>query len=363
MQIEHEIKLDYDDVLIRPKWSSQSSRQDAELKRKFTTLHSKIVWEGIPIVAANMSAVGTFAMAKVLSKFGMPTALHKHYTVDQYSQFTQEIEHDRYFYTMGSTDSDFGKLHDVISKCGGICPRMINLDVANGYTKLFHKKLQNLRLFAPTSIIMAGNVATPEMTLRLLESGADIVKIGIGPGSCCTTRIKTGVGYPQLSAIIECADAAHGYGGLICADGGCKVAGDVAKAFGAGADFVMLGGMFAGTDECEGEWEYETIDFSSSPPVVMINSKVKKNFVFFGMASKLAQEKYNGGLADYRSAEGKSVKIPAKGPVEEIVKDILGGLRSTCLMVGAKNLKSLSKCCTFIRCTNTHNRVFDIYNL
>lgn len=175
---------------------------------------------------------------------------------------------------------------------------------------------------------------------------------------CVNNVIVHNCGYPQLSAVAECADAAHGYGGLVCADGGCKNPGDVAKAFGAGADFVMIGGMFAGCDECEGEWEYETVDSSTNPPTVITNSKIKKSLKFYGMSSKDAQEKYNGGVKEYRASEGKTVKVPYKGPASEVIKDILGGLRSTCTYVGARRLKDLSKCCTFIRCTNTHNKVF-----
>lgn len=208
--------------------------------------------------------------------------------------------------------------------------------MANGYTEFFQNKVKEIRESFPNAVIMAGNVATPEMVQELLISGAaDIVKIGIGPGSVCNTRMVTGVGYPQLSAIIECADAAHGLNGLVCADGGCKNSGDVAKAFGGGADFVMLGGMFAGCDECEGQW-----------------GSGRKTFKFYGMSSKEAQDKYNGGMSEYRASEGDCVTIPAKGPAKDTVQHILGGLRSACAYVGAGRLKDLSKCTTFIRCAS-----------
>jgi len=192
----------------------------------------------------------------------------------------------------------------------------------------------------------------------LIFNGVDIVKIGIGPGSVCITRKIAGVGYPQLSAIIECADAAHGLGGHVCADGGCQMPGDIAKAFGAGADFVMLGGMFSGCDECEGDWEYnyelEEVKQDDSEWV----RKEKIALKFYGMSSKDAMEKYSGGVANYRAPEGKMVSVPYKGKVETVVQEILGGLRSACTYVGALKLKDLSKCTTFVKVNRTHNTHF-----
>jgi GMP reductase len=203
--------------------------------------------------------------------------------------------------------------------------------------------VQRIRAAHPQLVIMAGNVVTGEMTEELLLSGADIVKVGIGPGSVCTTRKMTGVGYPQLSAVIECADAAHGLGGHICADGGCTTPGDVAKAFGAGADFVMLGGMFAGHDESGGE---------------LVERNGEKFKRFYGMSSKTAMEKYAGGVAEYRAAEGKEVLVPYRGPVADTVQEILGGVRSACTYVGARRLKEFSKRTTFVRVTQQANEVF-----
>jgi GMP reductase len=175
-------------------------------------------------------------------------------------------------------------------------------------------------------------------------AGADIVKVGIGPGSVCTTRVKTGVGYPQLSAIIECADAAHGLGGHIISDGGCVTPGDVAKAFGAGADFVMLGGMLAGHNESGGEM------------IEIAGEKYKK---FYGMSSETAMNKHVGGVAEYRASEGKTVQVPFKGDVIDTLKDILGGIRSTCTYVGASKLKELTKRTTFIRVLEQENVIFN----
>tara|TARA_R110002110_G_scaffold143724_4_gene332614 strand:- start:389 stop:1069 length:681 start_codon:yes stop_codon:yes gene_type:complete len=218
--------------------------------------------------------------------------------------------------------------------------KFLCIDVANGYSQRFATTVEQIREKYPELIIIAGNVVTGEMTEELILSGADIVKVGIGPGSVCTTRIKTGVGYPQLSAIIECADAAHGLGGHIIADGGCSSSGDVAKAFGAGADFVMLGGMLAGHDEGGGE-------------------VVDGNVQFYGMSSDTANIKHFGGLKDYRSSEGRTVRLPYKGAIKDTVQDILGGIRSACTYAGARKLKDLSKCTTFIRVNNQYNRIFE----
>lgn len=362
MRIEEGVKLDFDDVFIRPKRSNLPSRAKVELVRSYTTLNSKQTLVSVPVIAANMDAVGTFAMAKALSEFGMLTCLHKFYSGSQLRLFFNSGHIDgqgaapvnksyyrNAFYTLGISDEDIQKLKAVARDAviDKIC-----IDVANGYTEYFQNKVREVRDAFPTAVIMAGNVATPEMVQELLISGgADIVKIGIGPGSVCETRRVSGVGYPQLSAIIECADAAHGLGGLVCADGGCKTPGDVAKAFGAGADFVMLGGMFAGHDECEGEWEeeWEVVKQDSGVPKIT-GSIVRKSMKFYGMSSREAMEKYNGGVAEHRASEGKCVKIPYKGPVKNTVQQILGGLRSACTYVGASTLKDLSKCTTFVRC-------------
>ena len=215
----------------------------------------------------------------------------------------------------------------------------IGLDVANGYTIRFVDAVKKLREKCPDATIAAGNVVTADMTQELVLAGADIVKVGIGPGSVCTTRIKTGIGYPQLSAVIECADAAHGLNAHIIADGGCVSSGDIVKAFAGGADFVMIGGMLAGHDECEG--------------------KVENGFMeFYGMASESAMDKHDNHNS-YRGAEGKTVKIPHRGRVDDTIKDILSGIRSACTYVGANSLRTLSKCTTFVRVNNTHNTIYE----
>ena len=347
MRIEYDVKLDFSDVLIRPKRSVLKTRADVSLEREFKFRHTQTVWHGVPIIASNMDHTGTINMAKALSEHHLLTALDKFIALDDLKKFAVASPKvlESCFVSVGITEADFAKLSDMME----VTPfPFICLDVANGYTERFVSYLENLREHFPKTVIMAGNVVTGEMVEELILSGADIVKIGIGPGSVCTTREKTGVGYPQLSAIIECADAAHGLGGQVCADGGCTTPGDVAKAFAAGADFVMLGGMLAGHDECLGE---------------IIEENGRKFKRFYGMSSSEAMERHHGSVADYRASEGRSVNVPYHGPVKNTVLDILGGIRSTCTYVGAHRLKELSKRTTFIRVARQLNEVFVPYGV
>ncbi len=340
MRIEEDIKLDFKDVLLRPKRSRLRSRADVDLEREYTFAHSSITWQGIPIIAANMDHTGTFAMAEVLSQYKLLTAMDKFVEMDQWKKYFDSDLLKHVFVSSGSGEADFKVIQETMHNVN--CP-FICLDIANGYSEHFVDFVKKTRDAFPNKIIMAGNVVTGEMVEQLILSGADIVKVGIGPGSVCTTRVKTGIGYPQLSAVIECADAAHGLKGLICSDGGCTVPGDVVKAFAGGADFVMLGGMMSGHDECSGE---------------IIDEAGKKSMRFYGMSSAEAMGKHHGLVADYRASEGKSVNAPYKGPVEDTIKDILGGLRSACTYVGAARLKELSKCATFIRVTQQVNEIY-----
>ena len=361
MRIEEDVKLDFDDVLIKPKRSTLKSRKDVNLFRKFTFKHSNKDWSGIPIISANMDTTGTFEMNDVLSKFHMPTAIHKFYTIDEWKKhkvFRDTIFEDYTIPSIGASNKDFNwlvKFTEEIQNTNFVC-----IDVANGYGEYFVDFIKRVRENFNNKIIIAGNVATAEMTEQLILSGADIVKIGIGPGSACTTRLKTGIGYPQLSAVIECADAAHGLGGHIIADGGCKNPSDVAKAFAGGADFVMLGGMLAGHDESSGEIEDEvyidgyTWTNGQYKPIY----KKRQYKTFYGMSSDTAQNKYYGEQKEYRASEGRTVRVKYRGNVEKTIQEILGGLRSTCTYVGAEGLKQLSKCATFIKVNNTHNTIF-----
>ena len=375
MRIEQDLKLDYKDVLIRPKRSTLGSRKEVDLFRKFKFRNYEAPFEhenwddhdydGVPIMASNMDGVGTFEMADVLAQQGLFTCLVKTYPVEELIEYFNANDYYRtqnVAYSMGITDKDLDKF-ETVYKAADTNIKYVCVDVANGYSERFVEFIKRLRDSYPGIVIIAGNVVTGEMTEELILSGADIIKVGIGPGSVCTTRIQTGVGYPQLSAVIECADAAHGLGGHIIADGGCTCSGDVAKAFGAGADFVMLGGMLAGHDEGGGTviTEYhETTHVITDNNEVLGKLNVERKFVeFYGMSSDTANNKHFGGLKDYRSSEGRRVLVPYRGSVLNTVQEILGGIRSTCTYAGAKTLKQLSKCTTFVRCSQTHNGVYE----
>jgi len=342
VRIEEDIKLDYSDVLLRPKRSTLQSRKDVNLKRTYRFKYSKNEWSGIPIMAANMDGVGELEIAENLAEFGMITCLTKQHEVKKMKKCKNIKKiYPHLALSVGIKKEDFEKLNEVLKEFNFI--KFICIDVANGYSEHFSKFVKSVRDKYPTKTIIAGNVVTADMTQELVLSGADIVKVGLGPGSVCTTRTQTGVGYPQLSAVIECADAAHGLGAHIIADGGCTCPGDVAKGFGGGADFVMLGGMFAGHDEGKGK-------------LVKLNGK--KYIEFYGSSSDLANKKHYGGLSDYRSSEGRTVRIKYRGKIRDTILNILGGVRSSCTYVGAPSLKQLSKCTTFIRVSNQYNDTF-----
>jgi len=348
MRVEHDVKLTFDDVLIRPKRSTLVSRSDVTLIREFTFRHSDATWTGVPIVSANMDTTGLFSVAAELQKHQMMTCMQKFYsTKDYYNAWTDGINPEFVAITCGSTENSFELLKRKMETNSGT--KLICIDVANGYREVFLEFVKRVRNEFESSIIIAGNVATREMTEALILAGADIVKVGIGPGSVCTTRKVAGVGYPQLSAIAECADAAHGLAGHVMADGGCSSPGDVAKAFAAGADFVMLGGMFAGHDESGGEL------------VTGENGKQYKSF--YGMSSAKAMETHYGEVAKHRAPEGKEVRVPYRGALEITVQAILGGVRSACSYVGARRIKDLPKCTTFIRVTQTTNEVYQRFNV
>jgi len=395
MRIENEVLLDYSDVLIRPKRSTLGSRKDVDLNRQFAfrnykpyvdtnvlpdgypLVYKQEHYNGIPIMAANMDGVGTFEQADVLANIGMFTCLVKTYSADEIADYfsTNSIRTEHVAVSIGITAADEMKFHNVYDKVGSNV-KYVCIDVANGYSERFVDYVKTFRENYPEIVIIAGNVVTADQTQELILNGADIVKVGIGPGSVCTTRIQTGVGYPQLSAVIECADAAHGLGGHIIADGGCTCPGDVAKAFAAGSDFVMLGGMLAGHDEGGGEVitkQYVTNELAR-PEELGLKNRVdlgrtwdsgnhiieEKQFVqFYGMSSDAANTKHFGGLKDYRSSEGREVLVPYRGAVANTMQNILGGIRSTCTYVGANQLKQLTKCTTFVRVNNQFNRTYE----
>ena len=344
MRIEQDLKLGFKDVLFRPKRSTLKSRSQVELTRSYTFKHSGREWSGVPIIAANMDSVATFEMAETLASHNVMTAIHKHYSVEKWASFINKSSAsvlNNMMVSSGTSEADFQKTKQIMALTDELI--FICIDIANGYSEHLVDYVERVRAEFPNKVISAGNVVTGDMVEELILAGADIVKVGIGPGSVCTTRVKTGVGYPQLSAIIECADAAHGLGGMIIGDGGCSCPGDVSKAFGGGADFVMLGGMLAGHEESGGE---------------IIEQDGKQYMKFYGMSSQSAMKKHSGGVAKYRAAEGKTVLLPYKGSVNATIEDIMGGVRSTCTYVGASKLKELTKRTTFIRVQEQENNVY-----
>ena len=377
MRIENEVLLDYSDVLIRPKRSTLGSRKEVSLEREFMFRNHVPVksyeiaedchYNGIPIMASNMDGVGTFEMANTLSEQAIFTCLVKTYSAEQLIEYFLAGE---YYITanvamsIGIGEHDLEKFKTVYAEVSTRL-KYVCIDVANGYSERFGNFVRKFRKQYPNVVIIAGNVVTGDQTQELILNGADIVKVGIGPGSVCTTRIQTGVGYPQLSAVIECADAAHGLGGHIIADGGCTCPGDVAKAFAGGADFVMLGGMLAGHNEGGGDvitkhYETNEIIYEIGSHLQNHTKKIEsKQFVqFYGMSSDAANTKHFGGLKDYRSSEGREVLVPYRGEVNNTIQNVLGGIRSTCTYAGANQLKQLTKCTTFVRVNNQFNAVY-----
>jgi len=355
-RIDLQPKLDFSQVLITPKRSTLRSRSEVLLERTFTFKNGQ-TWTGIPIMCANMSTTGTFEVYDELSKHRMITALHKFYDYADYARHIQQCDKngtslnpDYFMVSTGISDADYEKLENL---CNLIPIKWICIDIANGYIPTLLAFCKKVRQAFPDKIIVAGNVATPDMVNTLcLEGDVDVVKCGIGPGSACTTRLKTGVGMPQLSCIMDCGDAAHGVGKYIVGDGGITCPGDLSKAFCGGADFVMMGGVFAGHDENPGEIIEKVLSYPGQP------NRLQKYKLFYGMSSTHAMMKFYGKKNNYRSSEGKVVEIPYKGALSDTVEDYLGGVRSTCTYIGARCLKHMPKCTTFVLVSQQLNNVF-----
>ncbi len=348
MRINYDAKLNFEDVLLQPKRSTLSSRKDVDMTRNFTFRNSGKQMNFLPIFASNMDGVGTFSMAKILQDYKMMTVITKTTGIDQWRQAVgngvrlQSVSVCTGTNVMWDKDAqDWATMQDVLKSFPDI--KMITVDVANAYHQNMVDFIKKVRDEYPNKIIVAGNVVTPEMTEELIINGADVVKIGIGPGSVCTTRTMTGVGVPQFSAILDCADAANGVDGHIMADGGCVYPGDIAKAFGGGAHMVMIGGMLAGHDESEQE---------------IVDGKVE----FYGMSSDRAREKHGKRKDGYRGNEGRLISLPYRGPVKHTVEDILGGVRSACTYIGARRLKDMPKCASFVTTNNVINRIYEKYD-
>ena len=343
MKIETGAYFDFRDVLIRPKRSNLSSRSEVDLTKTITFFHSKRTWTGVPILASNMDTTGTFEMYDTLSQQRMITVFHKHYTLNQYLSRVDTLDRDYYSLSTGISDDDWNRTKLLLDQ---LQPYFLTIDIANGYSDRFIHFCKMVREHYPNLTIFAGNVATGDMVQELLLSAkVDVVKCGIGSGSVCSTRLKTGVGIPQLSVCIECSEVANGLSGHMISDGGCVLPGDLSKAFGAGAHFVMLGGVLSGHDESGGK--------------LVTDPDGTQYKLFYGMSSQHAQDKYNGGLQKYRSSEGKVRKIKYRGKVLDTMLDIMGGMRSTGTYIGANRLKDFPKCCTFLQVNQQVNTVFD----
>ena len=349
MKIENEIKLDFNDVLLRPKRSTLSSRKEVDVEREFFFKYSKQKWKGVPIISSNMDTVSSIEMFKQLASNKILTCFHKFINIDDViSTCKENPEYSNYFVlSTGITENDYFKITEQYQKLkeNGIETKFICIDVANGYMFKLVDFCKQMRRTFPNTTLIAGNVVSREITEELIINGKmDIIKVGIGSGAVCTTRLQTGVGMPQFSAIMECADAAHGLGGMIISDGGICNPGDLSKAYGGGADFVMLGSMLAGHLECPGN--------------IVEDDDGKKYKLFYGMSSDTAMNKHHGGVASYRSSEGKTVRVLLKGKVQDTINNILGGVRSTCTYIGSERLKDISKCATFVRVNRLVNTFY-----
>lgn len=375
MQIIEETQLDFSDVLIKPRRSTLASRKEADLNREYKFKWSNETVTGTGIMQANMGTIGNFEVSKKLLKNGLFACLHKHHNLDDLIKFynsLDESEYKRCFLSVGLRDKEDGinKINKICNTCAyGFPP--ICIDVPNAYIPQVKELVIEMRDKFPTAIIMVGNVVTGDITEDLILSGADIVKVGIGNGAQCITRKQTGCGRPQFSAIIECSDAAHQVGGMICADGGITCPGDIGKAFGAGADFIMIGSLFAGTDEAEGDVVTKGIKTNEVKPDCSLNDEpvffsgntgiieTKKFKQFYGMSSTFAQVKFGNGKPSYRASEGRVTLVPYVGSVDEVIEEFLGGLRSTMTYLGAKRLKDIPKCCVFYKVNNQLNRMYE----
>lgn len=372
-QIIEEVQLDYCDVMIKPKRSTLNSRSEPNVYRDYKFRWTNRIINGNGLMVANMATTGTFEMAKVMQKNKMFCCLQKHYTYEELKTFLEDNfnnpeshNNDYIFVSTGIKAGDYEKICKVIDL--GLCKNLC-IDVANGYIPNLLSFVKKIREQYPSLAIMVGNVVTGDMVQDLILAGADVVKCGIGPGANCTTRKQTGCGRPQLSAVIECAEAAHAVDGLICADGGVTCTGDICKAYGAGADFVMVGSLVAGTDEAEGdviekmyrtnEYEFyeedcctltkpstrEWTEYHPDKPIY----EIKQFKLAYGMSSKFAQDKHWCGMAKYRTSEGIVTLKEYVGPAQEIIDSYLGGLRSCMTYISAKRLKDIPKCCTFYK--------------
>lgn len=372
MQIIDSVQLDFSDVLIKPRRSSIDSRSKVDITREYKFKWCPYVIKGTGIMQANMGTIGNFNVSRKMLNNGLFACLHKYHNINDLIDFYKELIDKgddtwrRCLLAIGLRDDGIDKLRTLNEKLG--VQVGVKFDVPNGYIPQVKEKVIELRKEFPEMFIMVGNVVTSDITEDLILSGADCVAVGIGPGGQCLTREQTGCGRPQLSAIIECADAAHQVGGMVCGDGGITCPGDLGKAFGAGADFIMIGSMFAGTLEADGDivskWiftgEYEPADDGSGFEPHLELKEFKK---FYGMSSTLAQETFGNGKPKYRASEGRVTLVPYAGDIDGVIEELLGGLRSTMTYIGAWKLKNIPKQCTFYKVHNQLNRTYEKYTI
>lgn len=370
MQIVDSVQLDFSDVLIKPRRSSIDSRSKVNISRDYKFKWCPIPITGTGIMQSNMGTIGNFEVSRKMLEQGLFACLHKHHNVEDLVSFYKELFSNgdgtwrRCFLSIGLRDNGIEKLRTINKELG--VQIGIKFDVPNGYIPQVKERVIELRKEFPEMFIMVGNVVTGDITEDLILSGADCVAVGIGNGAQCLTRRQTGCGRPQFSALVECSDAAHQVGGMVCCDGGITCPGDLGKAFGAGSDFIMIGSLFAGTDEADGEiitkWinngEYDRflydIGYKFEPHL-----EEKKFKQFYGMSSTLAQEKFGNGKPSYRASEGRVTLMPYVGSIDGVIEELLGGLRSTMTYIGAKNLKDIPKQSVFFKVHNQLNQTFE----
>ena len=326
-------KLEFSEVLIKPRPSELASRSDVNLKVAYICKHSKRQIRGCPVIVSNLDSTGTIEMARITNNYGMFVCLHKYIEMEDLTKWFVDIASQRSFVTIGTSTGEIDKIKHLSEYVDNFKPSYFDkicIDAPNGYTYEFLDMIKYVRTLFPHKIIMAGNVCDPIGVENIIKAGADIAKCGIASGGLCTTKYKTGIGYPQFSVALECGQAAQELNALCCSDGGVQHTADICKALGAGSHFVMAGSLFTGYDECNAE---------------VVDGKQK----VYGMSSKEANDKYNGGLREYRAAEGMVKYVEQKGSVLKLVGDICGGLASCCTYTNTKNLENLHKNCTFIR--------------
>jgi IMP dehydrogenase len=322
--VQHRRGLTFDDVLIVPSRSDVRSRKSPQLDTEI----AKGVKRSIPLIAANMDTITESAMAIAMDKLGGFGILHRFMSVEDQVGEVEKVKAAG-VKLIGASIGVNAEWKDRTAALIRAGVNLLTIDIAHGHSVSMLDTLKFLKDTYPGIKVIAGNIATPEGAMDLIEAGADSIKVGIGPGSMCTTRIITGCGVPQLTAIALCAEVAIEKGIPLIADGGLRTSGDIVKALAAGASCVMLGSMLAGTIETPGE--------------------IKKGMKSYrGMASKAAQVSWRGELPEGMAPEGESTSVAVKGHVSDVINEICGGIRSGMSYLNALELQEISKNARFI---------------